>query len=89
MGSHNDKLSSGIFTSKSSSVSSELTRQVLDKCLREISQEPEGMAAYLGSALISCLVGNQAVEMTQGVLEYVLKEEAIMGQIKKYTELQA
>jgi len=88
MGSHNDKSSSGIFTSKSSSVPSELTKQVLDKCLREISQEPEGMAAYLGSALISCLVGNQAVEMTQGVLAHVLKEEAIMGQIKKYTELQ-
>ena len=67
---------------------SELTRQVLDKCLREISQEPEGMAAYLGSSLISCLVGNQGVAMTQGVLAYVLKEEAIMGQIMKYTKLQ-
>ncbi len=61
---------------------------MLDKCLREISQEPEGMAAYLGSALIACLVANQAVDMTQGVLAYVLREEAIMGQIMKYTQLQ-
>jgi len=53
--------------------------------MREIAQEPAGMAAYLSSALISCSAGNQGPGMTQGVLEYVLRDEAIMGQLMKYT----
>jgi len=50
---------------------------VLDKCLHEIGEEPEGMGAYLASGLLSEIVANQTAKLSGGSLNYILFDDQV------------